>query len=233
MQFDDGRRTYYDHEGPYRRIAAKGGAGWDALSGDASNDSYAAVEEFLSSPFAAFLGAGQTVLDLGCGGGQVALMLAKRGCVTHGIDFSPTAISIAKANAAKVGLSIEFREGDCLTLAAYADRSMDMVADNHAWHCIVDQQDRRAFLQAAYRVLKNGGLIFSEMMTREGDFSPSVVDADPRTFIARHHNRYWVGREEALDELKSTGFEILHERLKPQMDAPGVGSLLIVYARRL
>lgn len=232
MQFNDGRRTYYDHEGLYRRIVAGGGVGWDELPGNNSSDSYAAVEEFLNSPFAAFLGADRTALDLGCGGGQVAMMFAKRGCITHGIDFSQTAVSLAKDNALKAGLFIDFSEGDCLTLKSFADCSMDIVADNHVWHCIVDRQDRRAFLQAAYRVLKRGGLIFSETMTREGDFSPSAMDADPRTFIARHHNRYWVARAEAMEEMKSVGFEIFYERLKPQVDAPGVGELLIIYAKR-
>jgi SAM-dependent methyltransferase len=231
-QFTDGRRTYYDHERLYQRIVDGNGVGWDDHSGDKSSDSYCAVEEFLNSPFASFLGADRTALDLGCGGGQVAMMFAKRGCVTHGIDFSPTAVSLAKANANKAGLSIDFSEGDCLTLTAFTDHSIDVIADNHVWHCIVDRQDRRAFLQAAYRVLKRGGLIFSETMTREGGFSPSVMDANPCTFIARHHNRYWVGREEALEDLKSVGFEIFYDRLKPQVDAPGVGDLLIIYAKR-
>jgi SAM-dependent methyltransferase len=170
MQFKDGRRTYYDHDIPYQKIVAKGGIGWDDLSAKNDNDSYLGIEEFLNSPFASFLGTNRNVLDLGCGGGQVALMFARRGCVTHGIDFSPTAISLAKANANKAEVTIDFKEGDCLTLKDYADLSMDLVADNHVWHCIVDRQDRRAFLQAIFRVLKPGGLLFSETMTREGDF---------------------------------------------------------------
>jgi 2-polyprenyl-3-methyl-5-hydroxy-6-metoxy-1,4-benzoquinol methylase len=232
MRFEDGHRTYYDHEGPYRQIAAKGGVGWDDLAGNPGNDSYAAVQEFLDSPFAATLGAGKAALDLGCGGGQVAIMFAGRGCVTHGIDYSPTAIVLAKANAREAGLHIDFREGDCLTLKDYADRSMDVVADNHTWHCLVEGEDRGAFLRAAFRVLKPGGVMFSETMTREGDFSAAAVDADPRTFVSRHQNRYWVGRAEALEELKSAGFEIIKDRLKPQEDLPGVGELLVVYARR-
>ena len=230
MEFDDGRRTYYDHEGVYRAIAEKGGVGWDDLTPGGGRDSYVGIEAFLGSSFGAFLGAGRSALDLGCGGGQVAMMLARRGCITHGVDFSATAISLARSNARHAGLEIDFVEGDCLNLRAFADGSMDFVADNHVWHCIVDSKDRRAFLGAALRVLKPGGVFFSETMTREGDFSASAVDADASTFIAKAHNRYWAGRDEALDELRHAGFEILYERLKSQPDAPGVGDLLVIYA---
>jgi SAM-dependent methyltransferase len=230
MQFKS--RTYYDHEGCYRQVAAKGGVGWDDFCRSGGQGSYVAIKEFLNSPFASFLDATRAVLDLGCGGGQVAMMFARRGCITHGIEFSPTAVSLAQANAAKAGLTIDFKEGDCLTLKDYADLGMDLVTDNHVWHCIVGQQDRRAFLQAIFRVLKRGGLLFSETMTREGNFSPDFVSADPQTFIACNHSRYWVGREEALEDLKSVGFEILYERLSSQAATPGVGDMLVVYAKR-
>jgi len=232
MPFTDGRRTYYDHEKVYRQITAKGGLGWNDLSGALDSDSYDSIHAFLDSPFASQLKANRSVLELGCGGGQVAMMFARRGCVTHGLDFSPTAISLAKSNADQAGLMIDFKEGDCLTLKDYADASFDLVVDNHVWHCIVGREDRAAFLKAAFRVLKPGGLLFSETMTREGSFSPSVVNADPETFIARNKSRYWVAREEALEELKLAGFEIVYERIKSQAATPGVGDLLVIYGRR-
>jgi len=232
MQFTDGRRTYYDHEKAYRQIAAKGGTGWDDLSGVKGNDSYDSFIEFLDSSFASSLKEHSSVLELGCGGGQVAMMLARRGYLAHGTDFSPMAISLAKANADRAGLTIDFKEGDCLTLKDYADTSFDLVVDNHVWHCIVGREDRSAFLKTAFRVLKPGGLFFSETMTREGNFSPPVVGADPDTFIATNKSRYWVARDETLEELNLAGFEILHERIKSQAATPGVGDLLVVYGKR-
>jgi len=232
MEFTDGRRTYYDHEKAYRQITAKGGVGWDDLSGAKGDDSYASIHAFLESSFAAHLNADSTVLELGCGGGQVALMFARRGCITHGLDYSPTAVSLARLNADRAGLTVDFREGDCLTLKDYADASFDLVVDNHVWHCIVGREDRAAFLKSAFRVLKPGGLFFSETMTREGGFSPSTVGADPATFVALNQSRYWVAREEALKELESVGFEIVYEDIKSQAGTPGIGDLLVVYGKR-
>jgi ubiquinone/menaquinone biosynthesis C-methylase UbiE len=228
----DVRRTYYDHESVYRRLLGEGGTGWDDVASVANDDSYKGVKAFIASPFAAFLGEDRTALDLGCGGGQVALLLAKTGCVTAGVDYSPSAVSIAAANASKAGLNISFFEGDCLSLESVADRSFDVVTDNHIWHCIIGESDRRQFLRTAKRVLKKGGLIFSETMSREDNFSADDVGADPKTFISRGNCRYWVGYHEALEYFKSEGFELLHHELRQQPDEPGVGSLIVIYAKR-
>jgi hypothetical protein len=70
----DPRRVYYDHEPAYRKIAAKGGRAWDDLHSGVSAGSYAAFEAFLRSAFIPAPGPTVTALDLGCGGGQAAIM---------------------------------------------------------------------------------------------------------------------------------------------------------------
>ena len=81
----DSRRIYYDHEPAYLKIDAKGGHGWDDLNAQDDRDaqkesaSYTAFLEFLDSETIPAPGPQVSVLDLGCGGGQVALMLAERG----------------------------------------------------------------------------------------------------------------------------------------------------------
>lgn len=150
------RRTYYDHEPAYQRIQAAGGGGWDDLSGAA--DSYDALAAFLASPLRPTPGA--QALDLGCGGGQSSILLARAGCRTTGIDYSPTAISMAAANALEAGLQIRFLAGDCLDLSRFADHTFDLAADNHTLHCIIGP-DRAVFLREAARILKPGGILFS------------------------------------------------------------------------
>lgn len=50
--------------------------------------------------------------ELGCGGGQAALRLARAGYAVTGIDFSETAIELARRNAADAGLAATFLVGD-------------------------------------------------------------------------------------------------------------------------
>ncbi len=55
----------------------------------------------------------QRALDLGCGSGTAALLLAKRARVTVGVDINPRAVALAKINAAINGITnVEFRVGD-------------------------------------------------------------------------------------------------------------------------
>ncbi len=55
----------------------------------------------------------QRVLDLGCGSGTAALLLAKRARTTIGVDINPRAVALAKINAAINGITnVEFRVGD-------------------------------------------------------------------------------------------------------------------------
>jgi len=55
----------------------------------------------------------QRALDLGCGSGTAALLLAKRARATVGVDINPRAVALAKINAAINGITnVEFRTGD-------------------------------------------------------------------------------------------------------------------------
>jgi len=62
---------------------------------------------------------GGSVLDLGCGSGQVSLLAASLGARVHGIDIAPRMLEIARASAARAGLAerVTFVEGDVATAA--------------------------------------------------------------------------------------------------------------------
>jgi 2-polyprenyl-3-methyl-5-hydroxy-6-metoxy-1,4-benzoquinol methylase len=57
---------------------------------------------------------GRSVLDLGCGSGQVSLLAAAMGARVHGIDIAPAMLALAREAAARSGLSdrARFTEGD-------------------------------------------------------------------------------------------------------------------------
>lgn len=89
--------------------------------------------------------------------------------------------------------------------------------------------DRARFLAECARVLRPGGVLFSETMSREGELDLEKLSVDPATFVSRHGNRYWTTRDELDGELARAGFEVLvrgdHEA------GPGEGRDLVTYAR--
>jgi SAM-dependent methyltransferase len=233
----DARRVYYDHEPAYEAIAEAGGKGWDDLpssqqpvidecteSDDA--DSYVALERFLASAYTPPEGA--RAIEFGCGGGQATLRLAAYGYQAVGVDYSETAIELARRNAEEAEVDCEFAVGDVTDLEQFDDGAFDLVVDNHCLHCLIEPADREALLREATRLLRPGGVFFSETMTREGDFDPELVDADPETFISSAHTRIWVSKIELDEDLRGASFNIIHTYTRRQ--TPGVGLTFINYA---
>lgn len=104
---------------------------------------------------------GQTVLDLGSGGGFDVFIAARKVGPTGraiGVDMTPEMLSKARAGiavfSAKTGLSnVEFRLGEIEHLPV-ADASVDVVISN----CVVNlSPDKPAVMREAYRVLRAGG----------------------------------------------------------------------------
>jgi SAM-dependent methyltransferase len=208
------RRVPYDHEPAYRKIAARGGRGWDDLHPERPDQgSYRSLEAFLEGEPPPPPGA--RALDLGCGGGQAALRLARAGYAVTGVDFSETAIELARKNAADAGVAATFLVDDCLTLAQLTTESVDLAVDNHALHCLVTPEDRAAFLRAVRRVLRPGGRLWSETMSREGSFRPETVNADPATGVSRSGTRLWVRAADLDRELAAAGLRVVRRTVSP------------------
>jgi SAM-dependent methyltransferase len=105
----------------------------------------------------ASLRAGETVVDLGSGGGfdcfLAARVVGENGHVI-GVDMTPEMISKARENAEKTGLTnVEFRLGEIENLPV-ADQSVDVIISN----CVVNLSPEKAnVFNDAFRVLKRGG----------------------------------------------------------------------------
>jgi SAM-dependent methyltransferase len=100
---------------------------------------------------------GETVVDLGSGGGFDCFLAAKQVGRTGqviGIDMTPDMISKARTNAAKIGAdNVDFRLGEIEHLPV-ADDTADIIMSN----CVINlSPDKLSVFREAYRILKPGG----------------------------------------------------------------------------
>jgi SAM-dependent methyltransferase len=100
---------------------------------------------------------GETVVDLGSGGGFDCFLAAKQvgesGQII-GVDMTPDMITTARMNAEKIGSkNVEFRLGEIEHLPV-ADNSADIIMSN----CVINlSPDKASVFRDAYRILKPGG----------------------------------------------------------------------------
>jgi ubiquinone/menaquinone biosynthesis C-methylase UbiE len=128
------------------------------------------------------------VLDLGCGAGDNAIELARRGYRVLGIDPVPEALRRARGKAIQAGLTRppEFMEGDALRLAESGIEA-ETVLDSAVFHIFSDG-DQEKYVRELESVLSAGGrlhlLSFSELELREPGPRRLTLDQIRRPFGA-------------------------------------------------
>jgi len=202
---DDSRRPR--HERPRDSIEKAAAIGYSRQEME-SVPAEAAVTHGCGNPTAlAELKAGETVLDLGCGGGLDAFLAAQRvgrkGKVI-GLDMTPEMVEKARANA---------RAGNCTNVAfevaeieklPLPDDCVDVVISN----CVINHSpDKLRVFREAHRVLKPGGRLFVADLVTSGELPGDVL---------RNAGKLWAewlavasDRRTYLNAIKAAGFRAI------------------------
>jgi len=150
------------------------------------------------------LNPGETVLDLGSGGGIDVLLSAKRVGSTgkaYGLDMTGEMLELARQNQAKSGIeNVEFLQGE-IEKIPLPDESVDVIISN----CVINlSADKDKVLREAFRVLKPGGRFAVSDVVVRGDVPEEV----------RKSLLLWVGciagalrDSDYLSKLAQAGFE--------------------------
>ena len=103
---------------------------------------------------------GDNVLDIGGGPGRYSLYLADKGCDVTLLDLSPENTKFAAERADEQGLSIKTITGDAREADKLADGKFDHILLMGPMYHLFEESDRIAAINAALRLLKQGGIIF-------------------------------------------------------------------------
>jgi SAM-dependent methyltransferase len=147
---------------------------------------------------------GETVLDLGSGGGIDVLLSAKRVGPTgkaYGLDMTDEMLALARENQRKAGIeNVEFLKGEMEDIPL-PDDSVDVIISN----CVINlSADKDRVLGEAFRVLKPGGRFAVSDIVVRGEVPAEI----------RRNMELWVGcmagaleESEYLAKLAKAGFE--------------------------
>lgn len=163
------------------------------------------------------LGPGTSLLDIGCGTGQPAVLLAEEtGCAVTGVDIGErqvdSAVSLAAGRTLRRPAAFHRADATALPLSAGSfDRALMMEVTTH----LPDTADggKRAALAEAARCLVPGGLLLvSDLVRRVAAPAPDGLAAVPSVHLAT--------AERLVELLDTAGFDVLRiedlgERVRP------------------
>ena len=145
-------------------------------------------------------------LDIGCGRGENAIMLAMNGYNATGIDLAENVISGAEVKAIERHVKVNFVVGNVLQMdRLFTEGEFDIVIDSGLFHVMTDEE-RPVFARQVHRVLKDEGkyfmLCFSDKEPGEYELPRRVSKAEIESTFSSLFNIIYI-KDTVFDSLLS------------------------------
>ena len=158
--------------------------------------------------------AGQTVLDVGCGGGILSDSMARKGADVTGIDLGTKALRVARLHALEAQTPrVQYREISVEDLAKESPSAFDTVT---CMEMLEHVPDPHSVVSACARLVKPGGWVFFSTINRNAKaFALAIVAAEyllkmlPR---GTHEYAKLIRPSELAAACRHAGLEVFHTR---------------------
>ena len=134
------------------------------------------------------------VLDIGCGTGSLALILAPHARQVHALDISPEMLRIGRSRAEEGGVeNVTFHQGALSDLAGIENGSLDMVCAYSILHLV---EDPAAHLARIHELLTPGGWLVTSTICLGGRLPYAIVLPVMR----------WIGKAPYVNRIREADF---------------------------
>ena len=157
----------------------------------------------------------ESILDLGCGTGELAYEIAKKGTEVIGIDIDYYQIEKAKKHKLHDSLNVNFQEMNATQLSF--TEKFDAVVSHRLIHW-VDEEQQKDLLDNVWQALKPGGRFVASLFgAGTGD---EIINIIKNTDIKKqHYLRWYLPEIDCYKRLLSeSGFESIQVEEEPEME---------------
>jgi SAM-dependent methyltransferase len=227
-------------------------AGWELIwrhgNGHPRYGSFAAPEAIVTE-WAEGLGAGGSILDLGCGVGRHVVYLGGRGFRMAGVDIAPSGIRLTREACADRRIAFEGQVCD-MTMLPWPDGIFDAALSISTMH----HHRREGIVQTlaqVRRVLKPGGLLLVDFpctdtldyrLLRGRVATGEIAEIEPDTFVDQRPDldemdddflpHHYCDEDDLRDLLRSFDIIRLRAALHPSQDGAGMRGKWVASVRR-
>ena len=168
-------------------------------------------------------------LDIGCGGGRHVIAFAKAGFESYGIDFSKTAINLAKLDAKDKDVNANFKVGNILT-SKYPEQSFDIIHDSGCLHHL-NRSEQKKYLNIILNLLKPNGYYKLFCFNENTQFFTGKKIQNKTNFIINKGHYTFFFSKKHINDLFAKKFKILKVLEEKRKD--NLRSFYIFYMQKI
>jgi SAM-dependent methyltransferase len=146
---------------------------------------------------------GEAVLELGCGTGRVTIPMARAGAEVVGLDSAPAMLDIARARAAREGVTVHWVEGDMADFELRQTFGLVVIPFRSFLHLVTPEEQRSCLASIHRHLVAEGRLALNFYVPRGSPAAAPRVSKVYRSMLLRD-----VTKDEMASLLDAAGFDV-------------------------